>query len=136
MTDEATRWLIVCGCAGHPEELVGVVDLNAAGEARVWDTGRSGGMPTQSGALRLVKSVPHSERSELLRKLRTREVWLPVTVTFSHAPCGKVLRVNETGLGELLRAVSEAVPDHRVSLAVLCGLNGRLQRGATRLKRP
>ncbi|OBF86955.1 hypothetical protein A5791_19870 [Mycobacterium sp. 852002-51163_SCH5372311] len=132
MTDEASRWLIVCGCAGHPEELVGAVDVNAAGEAAVWSTGRSGGSPLLKGAHRMIRNAPAGERRELLRKLQTREVRLRATVTFRHSPCGRSLRVNEYSLGELLAAVSKLVPDQRVSLELLCVVNGSSQRGATR----
>ena len=125
------RWLIVCDCAGHPEELVGVVDVTD-GKARVWSTGRGVGRPPSlQGANRLLFSATPEERSELVRKLRTREIPLRATVTFSHAPCGKSLRVNEDGLSELLGAVARVVTDHRVSLALLCAVNGQLQRGAT-----
>lgn len=130
MTD--TRWLIVCDCVGHPEELVGEVLLNAAGEARVWSTGRSGGAPSLRGANRMILDTPPSRRGELLKKLRTREIYLPATVSFFHPPCGRNLRVSENHLGELLAAVSSAVRDGRVSLAVLCAVNGRLPRDATR----
>lgn len=132
MTGEAARWLIVCGCAGNPEELVGAVDLNTAGEATVWSTGRSGGAPSLKAAHRMIRNAPAGERRELLRKLQTREVRLRVTVTFLHPPCGKSLRVNEDSLGELLGLVSKVVPEQRVSLELLCSVNGIFQRGATR----
>lgn len=125
------RWIIACDCAGHPEELVGVIEVNA-GKASVWSTGRGGGGLSTKGANRLLLSATAEERAELIRKIRTREIPLRATVTFSHAACGKSIRVTESGLGELLSAVSKAVTDHRVSLALLCAVNSRLQRGATR----
>jgi hypothetical protein len=133
MTDDATtRWLIVCDCAGHPEELIGEVDVDASGKARVWSTGRSGGAPSLKGANRMILNTPIGERADLLKKLRTREIALPATVSFFHLPCGKNIRVSESHLGELLAAVSKAVQDRRVSLALLCAFNSRHQRGATR----
>lgn len=134
MTDSTpTRWLIVCDCAGLPEELVGVVDVDATtGKATVWSTGRGQGSPSLQGANRLILNTRVADRGELLRSLKAREIPLRVTVTFSHGPCGKKIRVNDDGLGELLAAVSKAVAGQRVSLAILCAVNGRLQRGGTR----
>lgn len=133
MTDDAaTRWLIVCDCAGHPEELIGVVDVNAAGEATVWSTSRGNAGLSLKGANRMILDTPAAERRELVEKLRTGAIALPVTVSFFHSPCGKNIRVSESHLGELLRAVSSTVDGQRVSLALLCAVNGRLQRGATR----
>ncbi len=132
MTDAPTRWLIVCDCAGHPGELIGTVDLDAAGAATVWSTGRGAGSPSQKGANRLLLGTPASDQADVMRKIQTREIRLRATVTFSHTPCGKSLRVNEDGLGELLTMVSTVVDDHCVSLELLCAVNGKLQRRRTR----
>ena len=130
--DSPVRWLIVCDCAGRPEELIGAVDLNAAGAATVWATGRNNALPSLKGANRLILSTPPGQRRDLVNKLRSREIRLRKTVTFSHSPCGKSIRVNEDGLAELLAAVSSVVEDQRITLALLCAVNGKLRRGATR----
>lgn len=126
------RWLIVCDCAGRSEESVGMVDVTAAGEVRVWDTGRSGGGPSLTGANRLLLAAPQSERRELFRQLQSREIPLPVVVSLLHPPCGLELKVTEERVGELLTVVSAHVEERRVPLSVLCAVNGRLPGGATR----
>lgn len=127
----AGRWLIVCDCAGHPEELVGVVDVTAAGEVRVFDTGR-GGAPSMTDAESLLLDAPMSERRELLRQLKAREIPLPLEVSLIHPPCPLNLRVTEARFGELLTVMSGHVEGHRVTLSALCAVNGRLLGGATR----
>lgn len=128
MTD---RWLIVCDCAGHPEELVGVVDLDENG-ATVRYTGRGSGLPSLRGANRIILATPPGDRSELIRRFKSRDARLPATVPFSHGPCEKSLWVNEQGLAELFGAVSKVVTEQRVSLSLLCAVNGKLPRGMTR----
>ena len=130
--DDAIRWLIVCDCAGHPDELIGVVDLNATGQARVWNTGTDSGSVSLKGANRLILGTPADKRADVMRELQTRETRLRATVTFSHTLCGKSIRVNEDGLGELFAMVSTVIQDQRVPLGLLCAVNGRLQRGRTR----
>jgi len=131
VTVETTRWLIVCDCAGHREERVGAVDVTAAGEVRVSDSGRDGGGPSMTGANRLLLAAEPSERRELARQLQAREIPLPLVVSFIHAPCGLELKVSEARFAELLTMVSGHVEDGRVPLSVLCAVNGR-PGGATR----
>ncbi|MGB3353292.1 MAG: hypothetical protein WBB00_11010 [Mycobacterium sp.] len=141
-TDVAGRWLIVCDCAGHPEELVGVVDVTAGGDVRVLDTGR-GGAPSLTGANRLLLAAPTSKRRELVRQLKAREIPLPLVVSFIHPPCGRAVRVTEARFGELLTMAEERSgellaivfaygQDRGVPLSLLCEINGREQSGATR----
>lgn len=127
--DVAGRWLIVCDCAGHPGEPVGIVDVTAAGEVRVFDTGR-GGAPSLTGANQRLLDAPTSERRELVRQLKARET--PLEVSLIHPPCPLNLRVTEARFGELLTMVSGHVEGHRVTLSALCAVNGRLPGGATR----
>lgn len=130
MTDgAAARWFIVCDCAGKPGELIGAIDVDAAGVVKVH---HGGSAVSLRGANRMIMDTPAAERAELVEKLRTREIALPATVSFFHSPCGRNIRVSESDLGELLAAVSSAVADQRVSLALLCTVNSRLPRGATR----
>jgi hypothetical protein len=129
MTDEElTRWTIVCNCSG-PEETIGVIDVDAAWNARI----HHGGVGLSlRGANRMILDTPAAERRELVEKLRTGEIVLPATVSFFHPPCGKNLQVSESHLGELLAAVANVTEDRRAPLALLCAVNGRLRRGATR----
>lgn len=129
--DVAGLWLIVCDCAGDPGEPVALVNVTAAGEVRVLDTGQ-GGAPSLTGANRLLLAAPASERRELVRQLKAREIPLDLEVSLIHPPCPLNLRVTEARLGELLTMVSGHVEGHRVTLSALCRVNGEQQSGATR----
>jgi hypothetical protein len=130
---ELTSWLIVCDCEGHPGELVGAIDTNAAGEATVWHSGLFGA--SLRGANKLILDTPPADRPELLRKLKTREIALPATATFTHPPCGKSVRLNESNLGELLAQLSKAVEGQCIPFGLLCTKNGELQRRKTAPRR-